>query len=92
MRRFTHVQAIVIQQLQPRGAWLKIGPGTRGGQQAILMRSQTEEVEVIDIRVFRSLAKLGVIHKIGTIQAEAQRHARQRFVLKQEYRNAKDHD
>lgn len=91
MRKFTHVQAIVIQQLQPRGAWLRIGPGRYGNQRCTLMRSATEEIELIDIRVFRALVRLGVVYKAGETHVPGHTHPRQRFILKREYRNDQDH-
>lgn len=91
MPKLTSAQALTVQALQPRGAWLRIGPGYYGNQVCTLMRSATEEVETLDIRVFRALLKLGVIYKSATIQTEYQKHARERYILKREYRNDQDH-
>lgn len=91
MRKFTPVQGIVIQALQPRGAWLRVGPGRYGNQSCTLMRSATEAIETVDIRVFRALVKLGAIYRSRTTQAPEQKYPRQRYILKREYRHDQDH-
>lgn len=87
----TPSQGIVIRQLQARGTWIRLGPGLQGGQRAVLMRSATEEVEVVDIRVFRSLVAAGYIRKAGEIHHRAWKLPRLRYELRSKYR-AQDHD